>query len=124
MTDATITSPDDLVKEAKGWSATLLSRVHQGPGDTVEASMHRAEQTYGIPYQVFFGLRYDRFKDLSAFVYLRLKAAYDHECERQEAKLRHELAMTKEMLGNAATGNKVVAEVEAALGAADSEEAA
>lgn len=119
MSDVTVTSPDDLVKEAKGWSAALLAKVHQGPGDTLEASMYRAEAKYAIPAQAFWSLRYDRLKDISAFLYLKFKAAYEFECQRQEAKLRHELLLTKEMLGDAAAQNKVVAEVEAALGAAE-----
>lgn len=124
MTDATINGPDELVREARGWSDALLSKVHQGPGDTVEAAMHRAEQKYGVPAQAFFGLRYNRIKDISAFVYLRLQQAYEHECARQEARLRHELAITKEMLGHAATENPAVAEAEAVLGAAQEGEAA
>jgi hypothetical protein len=122
MTDATITSPDDLVNEARGWSSALLSKVHQGPGDTVEAAMYRAEQQYGVPVSALWALRYRKLKDISASVYLRLKAAYEHECQRQEARLRHELALTKEILGDAAATNPAVAQAEAALGAAQSEE--
>jgi hypothetical protein len=122
MSDATATSPDELVSRAKGWSTALLSKVHQGPGDTVEAAMHRAEQAYGVPAQAFWALRYNRLKDISAFVYLKLKSAYEHECQRQEAKLRHELALTKEILGDAAPTNMVVAQAEAALRAAEGED--
>lgn len=115
MSDATATSADNYVSEAKGWSETLLSRVHQGPGDTVEAAMYRAEQKYGVPAQAFWNLRYRRPKDILVSVYMRLKAAYDHECGRQEAKLRHELELTK-MLPATESRLALIAESEALLG--------
>jgi hypothetical protein len=118
MSDATITDADELVAEARGWSAALLARVYTGPGDTLEAAMHRAERKYGVPAQAFWSLRYRKPKDILASVYLRLKAAYEHEVARQEAKLAHELALTKEMLGDAAPTNPIVAQADAALRAA------
>ena len=95
MSDATITNADHLVSEAKGWSAQLLARVHYGPGDTVEAAMYRAEQKYGVPAYAFWQLRYRKPKDILVSVYMGLKAAYEAECGRQEARLRHELELVK-----------------------------
>lgn len=105
------------VDEAAGWAEALVKLAHQGPGDTVEAARHRASRKTGLPETVFWKLRYRRPKDILASVYFALKEAYEAECERQEARLRHELEMTKRMLGDAASTNPVVAEVEAALAA-------
>jgi hypothetical protein len=110
-----------VVDEAAKWADGLLARTYRGPGDTIEAATYRAEQKYGVPAQTFWALRYRKPKDILASVYLKLKSAYEHECQRQEAKLRHELALTKEILGDAAPHNAVVAEVEAALAAVDQE---
>ncbi len=117
MSDATITGSDELVTQAKHWSSHLLSKVHQGPGDTVEAAMYRAEQRYGVPAQAFWALRYRKPKDILASVYLRLKAAYEQECDRQEARLRHELELVKALPATPAR-QALVAESEAALGIA------
>lgn len=113
---------DAIVDDAARWAGGLLDRAYRGPGDTIEAATHRAEQKYGIPANIFWAMRYRRPKDVLASVYLKLKTAYEFECASQEARLRHELALTKEMLGDAATTNPVVAQAEAALGTAQGEE--
>lgn len=113
-----------IVDDAAKWADGLLARTYRGPGDTIEAATYRAEQKYGVPAQTFWALRYRRPKDILASVYLKLKCAYEHECQRQEAKLRYELALTKEMLGDAAIGNPAVEQAEALVGAQDQGEAA
>lgn len=113
-----------VVDDAAKWADSLLARTYRGPGDTIEAATYRAEQKYGVPAQTFWALRYRRPNDLLASIYLKLKSAYEHECQRQEAKLLHELALTKEMLGDAATGNPAVEQAEALVGAQDQGEAA
>lgn len=123
MSDATINDADHLVSEARDWSAALLAKVHQGPGDTVEAAMYRAEQKYGVPAQAFWMLRYRRPRNLLVTVYLGLKAAYEAECGRQEARLRHELEITKTLPPTPAR-LALIAEAEAALGERESGEAA
>ncbi len=90
-----------IVEQASKWADALVQREHRGPGDTVEASMYRAEQKHGIPYQTFWSLRYRKPKDMFVSVYMRLKAAYDHECQRQEARLQHELEMLRKVRGDA-----------------------
>ena len=117
MSDATVADADTIVTDAKRWSAHLLSRVHTGPGDTVEAAMYRAEQKYGVPAQAFWALRYRTPKDIVASVYLRLKAAYEAECGRQEARLRHELELVKALPSTPARA-ALVAAAEAELGIA------
>lgn len=94
---------DAVVTQASTWADALLSKVHRGPGDTIDAAMFRAEAKYGIPANVFWTLRYRRPKDILASVYLRLQAAYQAECDRQEARLRHEINLTKQVMGDDAT---------------------
>lgn len=97
MTDAT--GYIDPVDEAANWANELVRRQHRGPGDTVEAAMHRASSKYRIEHQMLWRLRYRPPKDLMVKAYLKLKAAYEAECERQEAKLAHELEITKQLRG-------------------------
>lgn len=103
------------VDEAAGWADLLLHRTYRGPGDTIEAASYRAEQKYGVPANTFWALRYRKPNGILAHVYLRLKAAYEHECERQEAKLRHELEMARALQGGANLA-AAISEAEAALG--------
>src|SRR6185369_954370 len=79
-----------VVDEAAFWAEALLQRSYRGPGDTIEAATYRAEQKYGVPAQTFWALRYRRPKDILASIYRTLEAAYEAECGRQEARLRHE----------------------------------
>jgi hypothetical protein len=118
MTDLTVVDDADAVDKAAVWADALLDRVHQGPGDTVEASMHRAEQAYGIPAQTFWALRYRKPKQMAVAAWLRIKAAYDTACARQEAKLRHELEIAKQLPPTPAR-LALVAEAEALLGPGD-----
>jgi hypothetical protein len=103
------------VDEAAGWADALLQRSYRGPGDTVEAATYRAEQKYGVPAQTFWALRYRRPKGILANIYLTLKAAYEAECGRQEARLRYELEMVR-ALPRTADREALIAETEAALG--------
>ncbi len=103
------------VDEASGWADALLQRSYRGPGDTVEAATYRAEQKYGVPAQTFWALRYRRPKGILANIYLTLKAAYEAECGRQEARLRHELEMAKALEGSE-TLAVAIREAESALG--------
>jgi hypothetical protein len=89
-----------VVNDAAGWAEALLQRTYRGPGDTIEAATYRAEQKYGVPAQTFWALRYRRPKDILASIYRTLEAAYEAECGRQEARLRHELEVAKALKGN------------------------
>jgi hypothetical protein len=59
-------------------------------------------------------LKYRPPKDLLASIYMRLYAAYHNECERQEAKLRHELELAKALQGGASM-EAAIREAEATL---------
>lgn len=95
MTDSAI------VDEASRWADALVQSEYRGPGDTIEAAMYRKEQKTGVSFQTFWALRYRKPKDMLASVFFRLKAAYDHECARQEARLQHELEMLRKVRGDA-----------------------
>jgi hypothetical protein len=106
-----------VVSEATVWAEALLQRTYRGPGDTIEAASYRAEQKYGVPAQTFWALRYRKPKDILASIYRTLQAAYEAECGRQEARLRHELALAKALEGNPSLA-AAISEAEAALGTA------
>lgn len=54
----------EYVTEAKGMADFILTKVHRGPGDTVEAAIHRAERLYGVPANWLHRLRYREIKDM------------------------------------------------------------
>ena len=80
--------------EARLWANDLVQRESRGNGDT-ENAMRRLEQRFGISWRTFWSLRYRPPKDILIGTYLGLKNAYEAECERQMALLRHELELTK-----------------------------
>lgn len=80
--------------------------------------MHRVSVKHNIDRQTLWSLRYRKPRDIMARAYLRLKAAYQAEIEHQEAKLAHELEITKHLRGHNATPSPAVVEAEAVLGAA------
>lgn len=109
------TEPEKIVANATKWSKALWKKTYDGMGDTQEAAMYRAEQQYGVPAQTFWALKYRPPKDILASIYMRLYAAYHNECERQEAKLRHELELAKALQGGAHL-EAAISEAESALG--------
>lgn len=85
------------ISEAARWADWLTRVETRGPGDIPNA-WRRLEARYGVPYQTFKSLRYQRPKDLWASIFLRLMAAYNAERERQQRLLQHEL-QTASLLG-------------------------
>lgn len=84
----------DSLSVARDWANVLVRRESRGSGDT-ENAMRRLEARYGIPWRVFWSLRYRPPRDLLLNTFLQLRAAYLHECERQQALLQHEIAVAK-----------------------------
>ena len=80
--------------EARTWANELVRRESRGPGD-MENAMRRLEYRYGIPWRMFWSLRYRPPTDVMHGVWERLKAAYYAECQRQTRLLQHELEITK-----------------------------
>ena len=110
MTDLSV------VDEAAGWADMLVRREHRGPGDTIDAARARAARKHKLPEQVLWSLRYRKPKRIWADLYKRLEMAVAAEIQNQEAKLAHEIAVTKAISASAA-GRALVDEAEALLGA-------
>lgn len=121
MTDCTFDAEG--VSEAKGWANHLIAKHHRGPGDTTEAAIHRAAVKHGIDPKLLWRLRYRTPKSMLIGAWKRIKVAYETECERQEAKLRHEIEITK-ALSRSPAGDRLIAEAEAVLAEADQQAAA
>ncbi len=88
----------DCVSESKRMADAILTSVHRGPGDTVEAAMHRAERLYGVPAAWLHRLRYREIKDLPTSAFFAIANAYRavneaserrYLAERELANARH-----------------------------------
>lgn len=66
----------DCVTEAKSMAEIILRHTHRGPGDTVEAAMHRAERLYGVPAAWMKRLRYRELNDLPTSTFFTILKAY------------------------------------------------
>lgn len=71
----------EYVNESKRMADFIVHRAYRGPGDTVEAAMHRAERLYGVPASWLHRLRYRRVKDMPVSVFGTLASAYRAACE-------------------------------------------
>ena len=95
------------VSEAKEWASAMVLREMRSPGD-MENAMHRLESRYGIPWRIFWNLRYRPPADVLVGVWRQLKTAYELECERQERLLAHERHIAEaKVLAAAAVSGKV-----------------
>lgn len=110
MTDLSV------VDEAAGWADMLVRREHRGPGDTLDAARMRAARKHKLPEQVLWALRYRKPKRIWADIYKALELAVAAEIRSQEAKLAHEIELTR-ALGLSPTGSDLVDEAQALLGA-------
>ncbi len=112
---------DMSVDNAAGWADALVRREHRGPGDTIDAARARAARKHKLPEQLLWALRYRKPKRIWADLYLKLEAAVAAEVKSQEARLAHELEITKALPPTAAR-LALIAETEALLGQASSTE--
>lgn len=110
---------DMSVDNAADWADALVRREHRGPGDTIDAARQRAARKHRVPERVLWALRYRRPKRIWADLYLKLEAAVAAEVKSQEAKLRHELEITRALPPTAAR-LALIAETETLLGALES----
>src|SRR5690606_38148435 len=117
MTDATADIAG--VGEAKGWANRIIAANHRGPGDTVDAALHRAAVKHGLDPKLLWRLRYRTPKHMLVSSWKRIQQAYESECDRQKAKLRHELEFRKALLVSA-VGFALIADKEALMAAKDS----
>src|ERR1700761_5617723 len=82
------------VEAASDFARRMVEYESRGPGDTGPA-MTRLEQRYGIGFWQMNHLRTGRAKSCEASLLARLRSAYLDLCERQVAKLQHEIAIEK-----------------------------
>ena len=80
----------EYVAESKRMADFILAKVHRGPGDTVDAAMHRAERMYGVPASWLHRLRYREIKDLPTSAFFSIANAYRAACEGSERMYRAE----------------------------------
>lgn len=80
----------ECVNEAKAMGDFILAKVHRGPGDTVDAAMHRAERLYGVPANWLHRLRYRELKDLPASAFIAIFNAYRAAAAAGEKAFEHE----------------------------------
>lgn len=106
---------DTYVDQAAEWAKSLTQSETRGPGDQPNA-WRRLEAKYGIPEYAFWSLRYRKPRDIAVSLYMRLHAAYQAECERQQRRLMHEIEVTKEIAG---TDCAAVRAAEALVGTQD-----
>jgi hypothetical protein len=105
----------EFVNNAKGMSEFILERTFRGPGDTVDAAMHRAERLYGAPASWMHRLRYRSIKDMPVSAYAAIARAYSAVSEASkksyeaERELAHErgsklLGLTDSLVGASVAG--------------------
>src|SRR6266849_7164638 len=81
------------VDEAQGIAKWLTRREASGPGD-MENAWRRLEVRYGLPWRMFWALRYRPPRIIDSVLFERLRAAYKAVCERQMKKLKNEITLT------------------------------
>ncbi len=85
---------------AHSYVKRMVERESAGWGDT-NSAIARLERKYGIPFWTINNIRTGRAKTIEAGVFARIKAAYIDMCERQIARLQHELEIERELDGDA-----------------------
>jgi hypothetical protein len=103
------------VDEASGIAKWLTRREASGPGD-MENAWRRLEARYGLPWRMFWALRYRPPRIIDSVLFERLRAAYNAERDRQMQKLRNEIKITEEIAG---ADHRVVIAVRALAGETD-----
>ena len=83
----------EFVDEAKGMADFILHKVHRGPGDTVDAAMHRAEKLYGVPAQWLHRLRYREIRDMPTSAFFAIFNAYRAASEAADRAYEKERAL-------------------------------
>ena len=83
----------EFVSSARGMSDFILQNTYRGPGDTVDAAMHRAERLYGAPATWMHRLRYRSIKDMPVSAYAAIARAYKAALDASEKSYQAERAM-------------------------------
>jgi hypothetical protein len=81
----------EYVKEARGMAEFILQRAHRGPGDTVDAAMHRAERLFGVSPAWLHRLRYRHdLTDMPVSAFGSIAIAYQAACAHSERTYENE----------------------------------
>ena len=72
----------------------MIEHETRGWGDQHNA-MSRLEARYGLPFWSLLNLKSGRAKTVEAGLFGRIRAAYLDVCEKQMAKLQHEISIEK-----------------------------
>lgn len=85
----------EVVTEARSMADYILRAAFRGPGDTIDAAMHRAEREYGAPAKWLHRLRYraDQLRDLPASAFFQIQKAYRAAEEAGERAYQKEKAL-------------------------------
>lgn len=78
---------------AKGMADFLLSREHNGPGDTIEAAAFRVQTKFGVPVPVLMRLRHRDVKDMLLSNFMALANAYRAATDKLDKAYEHEKSM-------------------------------
>lgn len=79
---------------ASEYVRTMIHRESTGPGDS-ERAMQKIADKYGLSFWTLDHLRKRKAKTVEAGVFSRIRAAYLDVCERQVAKLQHQIAIER-----------------------------
>jgi hypothetical protein len=79
---------------ATGYVRRMVEKETRGWGDQSNA-LSRLERRYGLPFWSLNNLRTGRAKTVEAGLFARIRSAYLDLCEREIAKLQHELTVEK-----------------------------
>lgn len=82
------------VETAGQYVRRMVATESSGWGDHANAQQ-RLERRYGIPYWSLEHIRTGRAKTVDAGLFARIRAAYLDLCERQMARLQHEIQIEK-----------------------------
>lgn len=82
------------VETASAYVKRMVEREARGWGDQSTAQ-RRLGSRYDLPFWALEHLRTGRAKTVEAGLFTKIRAAYLDLCERQVAKLQHEIAVEK-----------------------------
>jgi hypothetical protein len=96
--------------EAQGYVRLMIETEAKGWGDQTNA-LSRIEQRYGLSFWSLNNLRTGRAKTVEAGLLQRIRRAYVDMCERQIARLAHEVELERARDANA-VDQDLAAEIE------------
>ena len=104
----------DYVGEARGMAEFIVQREHRGPGDTIEAAMHRAERKYGVPAAWLHRLRYLEIRDIPASAFFAIL----NGCQAAESAGQRAYEAERKRAG---AGNSILVRLAAAVAPSETE---